>query len=37
MLVIAVQEAGAGKKKKEEEEGANVVKQEVHIFRDHSE
>ena len=36
MLVIAVQEAGAGKKKKEEG-GANVAKQEVHIFRDHSE
>ena len=35
MLVIAVQEAGAKKKKKEEE--ANVVKQEVHIFRDNSE
>ena len=34
MLVIAVQEAGAKKKKKEE---ANVVKQEVHIFRDNSE
>ena len=35
MLVIAVQEAGAKKKKKKEE--ANVVKQEVHIFRDNSE